>query len=798
MEFCPRCLRPMTGQTCQYCGTSNDASNLPGQLPVGTVLEGSAGTYQLGLVLGQGGFGITYIAMDLRSGTRVAVKEYFPVQCGWASRGADGVTVTPRAGMDVAYNNGRISFLKEAQVLASMTDSHPAVVRGLDYVERNDTAYLVMEYLDGIPLYKVVREKGALSPQELLPKIDRLMDGIIWIHQRGIIHRDICPDNIMWMPDGTLKLVDFGAARVADGAGRLTVLYKPGFAPMEQRSSSAETAEQQSFYTDVYALGATIWYGLNGREPIDANDRLFAMNEVDPYGRTDIKRPDPLQPPAVLNPRQQAVLMKALSMAPHDRYQTMAEFQAALREASSRLPPPPPGAAAAGEGGGSGTTPPPQKRTSGGWLRSNKVLVAAVAALVVVVVSIILLLSGSSRSYSGQRSGGLAASNGQSSPGSQGGGEEQPQEPAVRSGTTEDGYSYEIVDETYAVLTGYSGEDPMYSMPDEIEGVPVTRIAANAFAGAAVDGMLLLPEKLEAIGANAFRGCLTMLAVEAYSDVTTDPTSFSGCDHLWWLMSSTGGVSGWKVPADTGIFYVGMDTCRGPVVKFEHGYNDDYPDAVSLVCETKDGSYVLLDIRPLEDGGIDLGWIELDGTVWIDSGALDHLEEGIAIGLAENMLIDFAAYDRFQWSAPEEGLADAWLFTCRLSNAINAARPAEAARVAPDYDMLRGASLMAGRLEEDLRNGDLGDTWGADFEELGITDWGGLLDGCYGQEDTRDELEAIATEYAVDRLGKPESDEDFPEFLGSYYTKLGAACVQGSDGDYYMGAYFVAPPADGS
>ena len=369
MEYCPRCMRPITSQFCSHCGCGAHDQNGAGMLPVGTRLAGSSGTrtYQLGKALGMGGFGITYIALELETGRRVAVKEFFPSQCGWAQRGADGVTVEALPGKDNDYNRGRISFLKEARVLASMQNSHPAVVTGLDYVEAHNTAYLVMEYLDGTPLYQVVRKRGCLSPGELLPKIDRLMDGIIWLHAEGIIHRDICPDNIMWMEDGTLKLMDFGSARKADGNSNLTVQYKPGYAPVEQYTSGG-----QGTWTDVYTLAATVCYCLTGQNPTASSERMLRQNE---------SGTDPLQLPDNLNPQQRAVIMRALAIRPEERTQTMMQFRQELFPTPAPSPAPQP------------FSPVPPDSANGDWVREHLIAVVSAAVIVFVLILTVILLA---------------------------------------------------------------------------------------------------------------------------------------------------------------------------------------------------------------------------------------------------------------------------------------------------------------------------------------------------------------------------------------------------------------------
>ena len=322
MEYCPRCMRETTGPVCTHCGANLGWQNDSFQLPVGTVLVGGASgrSYRIGAALGQGGFGITYIALENETGRRVAVKEFFPTRVGWVQRDSDHVTVQIRPGKEVDYTKGRMSFLKEARILASMNDSPPSVVKGLDYAELHNTAYLIMEFLDGTPLYRMVEKRGKLPADELLPRLKPLMNDLTWLHRQNIIHRDIGPDNIMWMPDGTLKILDFGSARRADGNNQLTVLLKPKFAPVEQYQTDG-----QGPWTDVYTLAASIYYCLTGVIPINSVDRLTQIRDAGM---------DPLKPPTTLGSdltaAREAVLLHALTVEPGLRIRSMYEFTAQL------------------------------------------------------------------------------------------------------------------------------------------------------------------------------------------------------------------------------------------------------------------------------------------------------------------------------------------------------------------------------------------------------------------------------------------------------------------------------------
>lgn len=306
-EFCPRCMQPVNGDKCPHCGSDVHVKATNAQLPVGTILETGISRYQIGVALGQGGFGITYIAMDLRSHQRVAVKEYFPNLC--AQRGDDHISVFPKPNRESMFMGGRSSFLKEAQMLASL-EKMPGIVEILNYFEINGTAYLVMEYLDGVTLKKLVSDRGSIPVQEFMPKLPPLIRSLGQIHKQNVIHRDISPDNIMLMPDGSLKLLDFGCARSMEDGRAMTVMYKPGFAPVEQYLSKG-----QGTWTDVYALCATIYYCITGVVPQASVDRL---------DNDKLQQPSALG--AALPADLEAALMWGLTVQPKERPVNMEAF----------------------------------------------------------------------------------------------------------------------------------------------------------------------------------------------------------------------------------------------------------------------------------------------------------------------------------------------------------------------------------------------------------------------------------------------------------------------------------------
>ena len=220
------------------------------------------GHYVIYSVIGQGGFGITYMGMDELHQTKVAIKEYFPQ--GIVTRNVDygdDVTIT-YVGQEANYLNGKQHFIDEAHIMLQF-DKNQGIVDVIDFFEVNNTAYIVMEYLDGITLKQYLKEKGRISAEDIQMLMVPLMESLDEIHSQGLIHRDISPDNIMVLSNGDIKLMDFGAARAYTDFGErsLSVVLKPGYAPPEQY----QTHGVQGPWTDIYALCATIYKCITGK-----------------------------------------------------------------------------------------------------------------------------------------------------------------------------------------------------------------------------------------------------------------------------------------------------------------------------------------------------------------------------------------------------------------------------------------------------------------------------------------------------------------------------------------------------
>ena len=223
--------------------------------------------YVLERVLGQGGFGITYLSRDTNLDQRVAIKEYLPVDV--ATRRSDGTVRARTVEQDERYRGGLDRFIREARTLARF--DHPNIVRVHSVFEFNGTAYMVMRFEEGETLAALLERRHVLSEGELLRVLMPIVEGLELVHKAGFIHRDIKPDNILIRPDGSSVLLDFGSARQASGQSRtVTILVAPGYAPFEQYYSGTESLGP---WTDIYGLGATCYRAIAGRPPLDAITR---------------------------------------------------------------------------------------------------------------------------------------------------------------------------------------------------------------------------------------------------------------------------------------------------------------------------------------------------------------------------------------------------------------------------------------------------------------------------------------------------------------------------------------------
>ena len=315
-----RCLGCMltyeetTDGRCPYCGY---AEGTPAKeayhIKPGSLLNDR---YVIGRSIGYGGFGVTYIAWDNKLERRVAIKEYMPSD--YATRIPGNLTVTIYDGeRHNEFMTGLQKFMEEAQRLSKFQNT-PGIVRILDTFARNLTAYIVMEYLDGVTLKEYLKENGGKMPYDkALEVMLPVLAALNAVHQEGIIHRDISPDNIFLTKEGEVKLLDFGAARYASNgySKSLSVILKPGYAPEEQYYSHG----QQGPWSDVYAAAATLYRMITGVVPEESLER---------------KEKDNLKPPSALGAKlpknAEKAILNALNIKAENRTQSAAEFESQL------------------------------------------------------------------------------------------------------------------------------------------------------------------------------------------------------------------------------------------------------------------------------------------------------------------------------------------------------------------------------------------------------------------------------------------------------------------------------------
>lgn len=317
MRICYSCMKQVEEDGKQHCPHCGEPMHLPEDstsgLKPGTVLQGK---YLVGKIIGSGGFGNTYIGCNRFLQTKVAIKEFFPGHL--SIRGEDGATVTVSDEISATrFGNGLNQFLQEARAIAGLKDVR-GVVEVQSFFQENDTGYMVMEFLEGMDVKTILKRRGNRMDYEwcrtvILTVLHTLRE----VHRRGVIHRDIAPDNVYVTKDGVIKLIDFGAAKLAAEVAQQNgeIVLKQGYAPIEQYSRGAP----QGPYTDLYAVAAMFYRMLTGVKPAPAVERI---------------QDDHLQSPRELGldvpERADQAIMKCLSVQPENRFQSAEEFMAAL------------------------------------------------------------------------------------------------------------------------------------------------------------------------------------------------------------------------------------------------------------------------------------------------------------------------------------------------------------------------------------------------------------------------------------------------------------------------------------
>ena len=305
-------------QVCPYCGyIEGTPADETVHIAPGSVL---ADRYLIGRVLGFGGFGVTYIAWDSKLEQKVAIKEYLPSEFSTRMPGKTSVTIFSGVKKD-QFIDGLNKFVDEAKKLSKF-QKEDGIVKIFDCIAENDTAYIIMEYLEGETLADRIKRNGIIPEKEAIEILMPVMKSLEMVHQEGIIHRDISPDNIFLAKSGA-KLIDFGAARFAttSHSRSLTVIIKPGYSAEEQYRSKSD----QGPHTDVYSLAATLYKMITGETPPDALERRAKLESA----RKDILV-EPHQLNKNVSPVVENAVLNALNIQTDDRTATVELFIANL------------------------------------------------------------------------------------------------------------------------------------------------------------------------------------------------------------------------------------------------------------------------------------------------------------------------------------------------------------------------------------------------------------------------------------------------------------------------------------
>lgn len=367
--LCTNCFRLKGKNTvCPYCGQIGAPKPEEAyHLNPCTILNAR---YIVGKVLGFGGFGVIYMALDLKLSRIVAIKEFFPTSL--VSRVPGELKVSIFSGDKISeYNKGLNRFLEEARNMAKF-DNDPHIVNVLEFFSENRTAYIVMEYLSGETLEQIARKNGGvLQYEDAVPIIKSVLEALSVLHANNIYHRDINPKNIMISGDNQIKLIDFGNARFFnESETACSKVVTGGYAPPEQYIEKSA----QGAFTDIYAVGATFYKIIVGKTPLDATDR---QNE------------DTLQKPSDfienLPKNIDIAIMKAMALKPEQRFQTTAEMLSALCDKDSK-------------------NDYPENEEHARIIKRNALVISALAVMLTLVITVIFLTQQSDNLYKPMKS----------------------------------------------------------------------------------------------------------------------------------------------------------------------------------------------------------------------------------------------------------------------------------------------------------------------------------------------------------------------------------------------------------
>ncbi len=541
MKRCTKCMEELTEgvRFCPNCGFEQDsAAQPPNALKRGTMLHDR---YYIGNVIGQGGFGITYVGWDVTLEMKVAVKEYFP--SGSASRTnsfSNQIQWDFTGDGKANWSEGMDRFLKEARKMAKL-DSVPAIVRVRDAFGENQTAYIVMDFVEGDTLKKYLLSHGVLRHEECMALLSPILDSLAVIHDRGFIHRDISPDNIMLQPDGSARLLDMGAAvdiRANDGHASMAVV-KRNFSAPEQYME----AESLGSWTDVYAMAATFYYCLTGKVAPEALEREFK------------KTPLYFDPGLNIPAHVIGALSDGLELDAKNRIQDMREFKRRLTVPVDDIAPTMPFQ------GETKSAPTPaieetlptgqpeqkienstiQKKTElsrfGRLKRGLKIALITIGALSAMSVLTIFFYafhdSGSGSSGGGEETktarveSSAAKETAEKTTVAESDSVEETDAPKPVDTSTyvevelSDLIYEKTEDENGIALTQYLGEgEPYIKLPDEIEGLPVVTLGMKLFSKNDTLEGVLLPAGLKTIENSVFSGCMNIQRLDLPEGVT--------------------------------------------------------------------------------------------------------------------------------------------------------------------------------------------------------------------------------------------------------------------------------------
>lgn len=323
-DLCPSCFRAGFSGICGWCGYSPDKettvyTGLPAYELVG-------GRYLIGRILGKGGFGITYAALDTKTGKKLCIKEFFPDKIAYRINSTCEVGVADENRQK--YENWLKNFWEEAKALQAMLNK-PGIVNIISYIKQNNTAYIVMEFVGGVTLRKFLKNSGGrLSPAQAQAILKNVGEALRYVHDKGLLHGDVAPDNIMITNATTLStvLIDFGSTKTAVHDPGL-MMIKPHYAAPEQYNANGNHGP----WSDVYSLGGVIYRCLSGNVPPTVQDRTSEKEPLIPLSSINPEVP----------PRLSSAVQRAMEMDVSKRFHSVSEFLYAAYQQPDIHPPQP-------------------------------------------------------------------------------------------------------------------------------------------------------------------------------------------------------------------------------------------------------------------------------------------------------------------------------------------------------------------------------------------------------------------------------------------------------------------------